>query len=232
MTDTPPSLAISGAASVNEGSTYTLNLSASDPGADPISNWTINWGDGSLAQDVSGNPSFATHIYADGPNSFTIRATATDQDGTFGANTVNVIVNNVPPSIPVSGARTVNVGSPYTLFLGTVVDPGADTVTAYLVHWGDGQTDTFAIPGTHSHTYSSGPATRNITVDLVDADGTYANVGTALDVTTVIPPSPSPSLLGPGVRSESLPVSSLLSNQGPGRLRPYQDHCARPSRFR
>ncbi len=49
-----PTLAISGAASVNEGSTYTLNLSSSDPGADTISQWTINWGD--TAQVVTGNP--------------------------------------------------------------------------------------------------------------------------------------------------------------------------------
>ena len=59
-----PTLAISGAASVNEGSTYTLNLSKSDPGADTINHWTINWGDGT--QVVSGSPASVTHVYADG----------------------------------------------------------------------------------------------------------------------------------------------------------------------
>ena len=47
-------LAISGAASVNEGSAYTLNLSSSDPGDDTITQWTINWGDGT--EVVAGNP--------------------------------------------------------------------------------------------------------------------------------------------------------------------------------
>ena len=39
-----PTLGISGAASVNEGSVYTLSLTSSDPGADTISWWTISWG--------------------------------------------------------------------------------------------------------------------------------------------------------------------------------------------
>ena len=77
-----PTLTISGAANVNEGAIYTLNLSSSDPGTDTITSWTINWGDGT--QVVTGNPSSVTHTYADGPNSYTISATATDEDGTFG----------------------------------------------------------------------------------------------------------------------------------------------------
>ena len=48
-----------------KGSIYTLNLSSTDPGADTISQWTINWGDGT-DQVVTGNPSSVTHTYADG----------------------------------------------------------------------------------------------------------------------------------------------------------------------
>ena len=72
---------------MNEGSTYTLNLSSSDPGADTITSWTINWGDS--IEIVSGNPASVTHTYADGDANYTISATATDEDGTFAAgNTV------------------------------------------------------------------------------------------------------------------------------------------------
>src|SRR4029079_7808060 len=99
-----------------EGATYTLNLSSSDPGADTITSWTINWGDGS--QVVSGNPSSVTHMFADGPNSYTISATATDEDGTFAAgNTIPVIVANVSPTLLISGASSVNEGATYTLNL-------------------------------------------------------------------------------------------------------------------
>ncbi len=82
-----PTLVISGAASVNEGSSYTLNLSSSDPGVDTISQWTINWGDST--QVVTGHPASVTHTYADGTVNYTISATATDEDGTYAAgNTV------------------------------------------------------------------------------------------------------------------------------------------------
>ncbi len=79
-----PTLTLSGAADVSEGSLYTLNLSSSDPGADTITSWTINWGDGS--QVVSGNPANVTHTYADGDAGYTISAMATDEDGTFASN--------------------------------------------------------------------------------------------------------------------------------------------------
>ena len=38
----------------------------------------------------------------------------------------------------------MNEGSVYTLTLGAVTDPGTDTVTSYVVHWGDGNSDTYA----------------------------------------------------------------------------------------
>jgi uncharacterized delta-60 repeat protein len=88
-----PALTIAGATSVNEGSVYTLNLSSSDSGADTISQWFIDWGDGSdpdndsvVGQIVPGNPNSVVHVYADGTRSHTIRAKATDEDGTYDAN--------------------------------------------------------------------------------------------------------------------------------------------------
>src|SRR6202042_1169332 len=102
-----PTLAISGASSTNEGSAYTLSLSSSDPGADTISQWTINWGDST--QVVSGHPARVSHTYADGTANYMISATATDEDGTYAAgNTVAVTVNNVAPTLAISGGASVN----------------------------------------------------------------------------------------------------------------------------
>ena len=77
------------------------------------------------------------------------------------------------PDDRISGAASVNEGSPYSLTLGAVTDPGTDTVTSYIVHWGDGNSDTYTSNGAKTHTYADGPATRAITVDLVDEDGTF-----------------------------------------------------------
>ncbi len=91
----PSTLSLSGLPSVNEGAPYTLNLSSSDPGADSISFWEITWGDGNV-ETVTGNPASVTHIYAAGPNTYTISATATDEDGMYAAgNTVTVAVRDM-----------------------------------------------------------------------------------------------------------------------------------------
>src|SRR5207244_9318883 len=80
VNDVSPSASISGPAAIAEGSAYTLSLSFSDPGVDPVQMWTINWGDGTTV-NVAGNPPSATHVYADGPNGYTIRASASNDDG-------------------------------------------------------------------------------------------------------------------------------------------------------
>jgi hypothetical protein len=87
-----PTLTISGESTVQPHSVYTLDLSSVDPGADTITSWTINWGDGTESL-VEGNPSQFSHVYNSAGN-FTITATATDEDGTWNANAVNVLVRS------------------------------------------------------------------------------------------------------------------------------------------
>src|SRR5262249_43173228 len=134
-----PTLTLSGASAVEQGATYTLNLSSSDPGADTISSWTITWGDGSAPQTVTGNPPSVTHVYTDGPNRYTISATATDEDGTYPAgNTVAVTVNNVAPALSnVSIISPISEGSP-TMLSGVMSDPGTQDAFTLVVNWGDG----------------------------------------------------------------------------------------------
>ena len=74
-----------------------------------------------------------------------------------------------------------------------MTDPGTDTVTSYIVHWGDGNSDTYATAGVKAHTYADGPNTYDITVDLVDEDGTHLDAANALSVDVVnVKPSISP----------------------------------------
>ncbi len=75
-TDTASTVTISGAASVTQGATYTLHLAHPGVAASAMQSWTINWGDGSALQTVTGNPSSVTHVYATGNQTFNISATA------------------------------------------------------------------------------------------------------------------------------------------------------------
>ncbi|MCA9078376.1 MAG: putative Ig domain-containing protein [Planctomycetaceae bacterium] len=164
---------ISGNATVDEGSEYTLNLSSSDPDNDSVDSWEINWGDGTT-DNIANDPATATHTYVDGDNNYTITAKVIDEDGEFDSNSVNVTVNNADPTLTLSGDTSVDEGSNYTLSL-SAIDPGADTITSWTIDWGDGPPEVISNnPSSVTHTYLDGPATRIITATATDEDGTYA----------------------------------------------------------
>ena len=160
---------ISGDADVDEGATYTLNLSSSDP---TTSQWTINWGDS--VQIVSGNPASATHTYDDGDANYTISATITTSTGTVAAgNTVDVTVHNVAPTLAIDGEADVDEGSLYTLDLSSF-DPGDDTIASWTINWGDGTQNVTGNPTSVTHTYADGDAAYIICASATDEDGTFA----------------------------------------------------------
>ena len=82
--------------------------SASD--GDGITEWVVNWGDGSV-QVASGTTSSLNHVYADGPSSRTIKATAIDGDGSLAVATQTVTVVNVAPTLTVTGDGPTAEGS-------------------------------------------------------------------------------------------------------------------------
>src|SRR5262249_44711543 len=139
----------------DEGSGYTLNLSASDPGADAIDHWTINWGDGTPTQDLSGNPTGVTHRFDDN-GTYTISATATDEDGTWAVgNTVTVAVANVAPMIgKVSlGKGPILEGAEFSIPASPVDPSRADGRAGFSYAWSvtkDGNPYSLP-PGTATH---------------------------------------------------------------------------------
>ncbi len=72
---------IDGPASIAEGSPYELML---DSGSLTITEWTIDWGDGTT-DTLTGDPSSAEHTYADGDASYLITATASDGTRSYDA---------------------------------------------------------------------------------------------------------------------------------------------------
>jgi uncharacterized delta-60 repeat protein len=126
VNDATPTFTLGGPASVDEGSAYTLSLAAVDP--DTVTDWTITWGDG-IVQTVTGNPSSVAHLFPYGANSYTISATADDEDGTHAAaNTVAVSV--VPVQLAIVGPSTATAGSPFSLTV-TALDSSGNLDTTY-----------------------------------------------------------------------------------------------------
>src|SRR5205823_114533 len=155
--------------SVDEGSTRTYSYAISDPGQDTVQSMTTSCGvNGTKVafSDTHTNSSGSFGCtFPDGDAGSSVSASATDSDGDTGnPDSQSVTIHNVAPSIAISGTASVNEGSPYSLTLGAVTDPGTDTVSSYTVHWGDGQSDTYSSNGAKSHTYADGPSDHAITV--------------------------------------------------------------------
>ena len=115
-----PTLGIAGAGSATQGQPYTLELSAADPGQDSISGWIITWGDGNV-QNVAGNPSAVTHTYS-AAGAVTLSASATDEDGTYHANTLSVNVT-APATFRVSQFTPTSTG--FHVSFNRPIDPSA-----------------------------------------------------------------------------------------------------------
>ncbi|MCB2040934.1 MAG: tandem-95 repeat protein, partial [Rhodoferax sp.] len=123
-----PSIALTGASSVDVNVPYTINFSATDPGQDTISSWLVRWGDGTT-QTLAGSATSATRSYSSGGN-FSITVTATDEDGSYTSAplAVRAIAPNRPPVVPAlqSGAVDEDQSVLLTLSYG---DPDGDPIT-------------------------------------------------------------------------------------------------------
>ncbi|PAY20765.1 hypothetical protein CKO51_04555 [Rhodopirellula sp. SM50] len=80
VNNSAPSLIVTGNASVAQGATYTLNLSANDPGDDTLTGWRIDWGDGTITTHA-GTASSVNHTYNVAGLTRNILVSATDEDG-------------------------------------------------------------------------------------------------------------------------------------------------------
>ncbi|MDB5300381.1 MAG: hypothetical protein JWO87_2044, partial [Phycisphaerales bacterium] len=188
-----PTLALVGSANATATANYTFTLGAlTDPGY-AATGYTVHFGDGSVAVAYPAGTTTVTHKYAS-PLAAQITVDVTDSTGTYpGAGALNLTVNPTP-TIVLSGASTVNTGAPFTLTLGKVTDPG-QTVTGYVVHWGDGGTTNLAATATTAaHTYAATGAV-TVKVDIIDSAGTWLTAGQlSLNVTT--PTSVTPKVVG------------------------------------
>jgi len=179
-------IAIHGLDSVDEGSLYTLSIATPESLNAAI---VVDWGDGQTVRIPAGQlPSDGKveHLFRDGDLAATITVGLEYPNGssaTIGSIVANI--RNVAPQITLAGASVAVEDVPYRLTLGTVVDPGADTVQRYLIAWGDGtvqtvQADALPPDRTLQHVYRGAavPESFSISVSIVDEDGTHAARGT------------------------------------------------------
>jgi hypothetical protein len=183
-----PTATLGAPTSVDEGDTIDLALTdVDDPGTDDTHEYRFSCDDGATWSEWDTSNVSTCPTTDDG--TVKVRGEVRDDDGGSNGYAKDVLVKNVAPTIALGGAGSTAEGSIYSLDLGAISDPGTDTVTQWIVDWGDSTApEAFTSGGTKTHVYADGPASHTIHVDLVDEDGTHEDAGTkSISVTNVVP---------------------------------------------
>jgi protocadherin Fat 4 len=171
-----------GTYAINEGEVLNLDASGTtDPDGNSLTyRWDLD-NDGQYDDLVTSNATEAvtwSTLYGlgvDDDGSYTIGLQVDDGNGGVVITSTTLTIVNVAPTLTATGAATVGGGVTYTLAL-TDVDPGNDTISSWIVNWGDGSIDTYlGDPSSVTHVYSNDLAgfTFEITVSAIDEDGQY-----------------------------------------------------------
>ena len=179
-----PTISVTGGGSTSEGQPYGVSFSAAGANADRVTQWAIDWGDGS-ANTLVGTASGATHLYSDN-GSYQIRVVARTPSGDFAADPHAVAVADVAPIFSLTGPAAADEGASYGLNF-SALDPGHDAISRWRVDWGDGTSDDFDAPrSAASHRYAD-DGTYNVRVSATNEDGTFSSPAKTVTVRNLAP---------------------------------------------
>ena len=197
-----PTVTVNGASPNPAFTVNTVTVSFTVSSSLQVTSITVNWGDGSSADNLLVNATSDTHIYTSTGNavsqSFTITVTAKNSAGT-GSGSTGEMINDQIPRVTIRSVipNPVVTGSTVTVSFNSTDFDGS--VTGIVVNWGDGS-PVENLPGTatvDTHVYAStGSLTSKsftITITVTDNSG---STGTASASETVNDRSPSVTLTG------------------------------------
>ncbi|MCB9101309.1 MAG: PKD domain-containing protein, partial [Anaerolineales bacterium] len=162
------------------GTTISFDGSgSSDPGLDDTLTYLWDFGDGTPAAN---GPATVSHTYIDS-GSYTVRLTVTDNDGASNTATVNVTINNLPPTANAGGPYSTTVDTPVTLS-GSGSDIPADPLT---YNWDLDNNGTFETPGQNVDFTQSTTGTYTVVLQVSDDDGGSTTASTTVQVNSLLP---------------------------------------------
>ena len=216
VNDGPPVVTVTNASvAVDEGFAVTNDGTFSD--VDAGDNVTISASVGTITQDTgnSGNWNWS-YVPVDGPDdSQTVTITADDGEGGIANVTFSLTVDNLQPTLGLAAANTPE-GSPLTLIVQSVNDPGDDTLTEFVVDWGDGSPlETFTDTNGWVHTYADGPSSPLILVSGTDEDGTYPVIGALAPVILNADPTAATDNASVGEDGPAITIDVLANDSDP-----------------
>ncbi|HEX6944479.1 MAG TPA: hypothetical protein VF128_16250 [Gemmatimonadaceae bacterium] len=186
VTNANPTANAGGPYSGDEGSAIQLTGSGNDAGSNDVAGLTYAWSVNSSGIDATGSCTFSDATISNptitctddsGAGNFTVSLTVSDDDlGVSTASTVNLDVDNVPPTIGLITAplAPVALGTNNVTVSWLFTDPGADVWTC-SIQWDAGLAFTSATyvssPRGCTATASLTPGLYTVTVKVSDDDG-------------------------------------------------------------
>jgi carboxypeptidase T len=205
----PPTVQIAPNDPEQEGSLVTVNGVVIDPGWLEALTATVDWGDGTPVEPISGvlengRPDATltvapTHVYADN-GAYTVTICGSDDETTV-CTTSTISVNNVAPTVDAGADQIIYEGDTAILDPSTFNDKGTLDTHVATIDWGDGSVSDagivnespFGPPGSingasgtvaSQHQYIGAPGIYTVTVTVTDKDG---GVGADTLNITVVP---------------------------------------------
>jgi hypothetical protein len=221
---------ISGDASVNEGSSHTYGVVATDDDEDPLTYaWTVTSGNAAINGATDG--SSVSVGFNDGPSNVELKVVVSD--GTHAVTkTLSIVESNVAPSVaaPSFSATAVDCRSSVDLTGISFSDPGlVDNPWTVNIDWGDGSTDanydaaTQGAQSDQSHSFSA-PGVYSADLDVTDKDGDTGSNSASVTVRQVYRVDFLPPF------DDSTPSSLIVNTMKSGRTVPVKatifDVCA------
>ena len=206
-----PTVIVTGAANVNEGTTHTYNFTVTDAGQDTFSA-VAGYPDCDAGATNNGTLVYGSYLptptggsfqcsFPDGPSSANVKLKIQDSDGASDIDSESVqvaTVANVAPSVTAAANQTASEGSSTAFDLGSFTDPGPDAPWHVNVDWGDGTThamfdaSTTGALGTKNHTYADN-GSYTVTVKVTDKNNDYDSKTFTVTVSNVTPTVTAPS---------------------------------------
>ena len=183
---------------VNTGTQVTVSFTATDPDG-TVSSITVNWGDSSPVDTLSGTATSDTHTYTSA-GSFTITITATDNSANTGQGTTSITVNAIGVPTVTVNPPTPNPANTGQLVTVTFTVTSSVTVTGITVNWGDGTINTLVGTATSdTHTYLSTGALKSqtFTITVTATNSAGPGSGTTTEVVNDLPPVVTISSVAP-----------------------------------
>lgn len=213
----------------SEGGTVTFTVNIQDSAQDVAAGFDVTWdfGDGSSAVDTGARPPVVRTRAFPESGERTVSVRVRDQHGGETTATVDLKVNNLPPTVAFGTLPSPVYVNQAATFTATATDTAGDLAAGltYAFDWGDGTTGTASGTGSASATKTfTQPGTYTVSVTATDRDqDTSAPATAVITVQVHVGPQPPGSFVfvtepaGAAIdETGALKMSATWSDPNPG----------------